>query len=100
MFQKKTLTDRFGDNITIHMVSENLHIVAVQNFHQDTPVKTYMSLTPEVALDLRDYLIELFPLPLTTGDTTLESVGELTSITTSGGSIVINATGNVIINQK
>lgn len=100
MFQKKTLTDRFDDDMTVSVVSENLHITATQKHNHDEPVKTYMSFTPEVACDLRNYLLKLFPLPLTTGETSVESVGELTSITTSGGSIVINATGNVIINQK
>lgn len=100
MSHKKTLTDRFDDDMTLQIVSENLHISAVQKHNPDVPVKTNMSFTPEVALDLRDYLIKMFPLPVLTGETSVESVGELTSITTSGGSIVINATGNVIINQK
>lgn len=100
MFQTKTITDRFDDNMTVSVVGENIHIKCVQNHHQDTPSITHMSFSPEMAMDVRDYLIELFPFPAQTGEVLVESVGEMTSISTSGGSIVINATGNVIINQK
>ena len=100
MFQTKTITDRFDDDMIVSVVGENIHFKCVQNHQRDTPSVAHMSFSPEMAMDIRDYLIQLLPLPTQTGEVLVESVGEMTSISTSGGSIVINATGNVIINQK
>lgn len=96
----KTFTDTFKDDMVVSMYDGKLHIKTCQDFGHVDPAETNMAFSREVAKQLRDHLIELFPFPTQTGEVLVESVGEMTSISTSGGSIVINATGNVIINQK
>lgn len=96
----RTFTDTFNDDMRIKLDGTKLHIKATQKFRFDDPKEVNMSFSSEQAKEIRDHLIKMFPLPVCTGETSVESVGDMTSITTSGGSIVINATGNVIINQK
>lgn len=97
---QEIFTDSYSDRMHVRLDGEKLHIKAVQNYRHDGPKEANLSFKPEVAEQLRDHLIKLFPLPAVTGETSLESVGDLTTIRTSSGGIVINATGNVIINQK
>lgn len=97
----KTFTDSFHDDMRVQIDEHNLHIKTVQTRRgEHYSTETNMSFSPSVAQDLRDHLIALFPLPATAPSVTVSSVGELSSIEVTGGSVVIHANGNVIVNNK
>lgn len=99
MGNSRTFTDTFNDDMRICLDGPKLHIKASQKSRYEGVKEVPMSFSAEQAKEIRDHLIKMFPLPVCTGETSVESVGDMTSITTPGGSIVINATGKVI-NQK
>lgn len=98
----KTFTDSFHDAMRVQIDGNNLHIKTVQTRRgEHYSTETNMSFSPGVAQSLRDHLIDLFPLPaVVEPSVTVSSVGEVSSIEVTGGSVVIHAMGNVIVNNK
>lgn len=93
------ITDSFDDSAKFQINSGGVYLVIE---HRRAPRGTTLSIaiTKESALALRDALLRGFPLSKVDPTVTVSSVGELSSIEVTGGSVVINANGNVIVNNK
>lgn len=93
------ITDSFDDSATFQINDGGVYLVIE---HRRAPRGTTLSIaiTNESTLALRDALLKRFPLPKVEPAVTVSSVGELSSIEVTGGSVVINANGNVIVNNK
>lgn len=92
------ITDSFGDSATFNVSNTGIYLT-IEHRRGFGDRTCSIAITEESAIALRDALLTDFPL-IAKPSVSVSTVGELSSIEVTGGSVVINATGNVIVNNK